>query len=416
MKKRLYFALIACMCVLLLGACSRKKTEENLNAEQQDVVEKEQEDQKDKKKKEKAKREKLIRRAKYADILGMFQYGYTWPDGTLFECPSYDAMSQNRYALTDIDDDGAEELILSYLAGSMADMTEMVLEYDVEEAEVVIQGYFFPGTTYYENGFVVNPYSHNHGLGEMWPYSLHEYDKKTDSYEQIAGVDSWNQELFETDYDDKPFPEDIDEDDNGVVYYVYDEVEDDTIEMDDEAYNEWIAQYLDADEIEVEYFPIEYDYFMEFTTDYIQYMTKQFEEEYGTEDDDVGILYMRNEMDGEEMQEYISETYDMTFRTDEYGEHAVADIDGTEVFFVTEMSGGSVSYLNEQVENLAILGIYPGMAIDDAEERLEKAGFYPAYEETFITGDNVGNYAVSLEDEQGEVVAVHIWPYCSFAG
>ncbi len=416
MKKRWFCILIVGICILLLCACGEKKSENNTDDEKVDVVDTEQDDQKEKKKKEKAKREKLIRRAKYADVLGMFQFGFTWPDGTPFEYLSYDAMSQNRYAICDIDGDGVEELIISYLAGSMADMTEMVLEYDVDAEEVVMQGHFFPGASYYENGYVVNPYSHNHGLGEMWPFSLHQYDKTSDSYERIAGIDSWNQDLFEMDYDDNPFPSDIDEDGNGVIYYVYHPVSDDTEEMDDEAYNAWIDQYLDADVIEIEYLPIEYDYFMEFTTDYIQYMTKQFEEQYGAEEGDVAIQYMRGEMDEEEMETYISETYDITFQADEYGEGVVASVDGTEVFFITEMSGGSVSYLNQKVDDLTILGIYPGMDMDEAEERLETAGFYWVYDEMYVTGDNGGNYAVSIKEEQGEILAIHFWPYCSYAG
>lgn len=142
--------------------------------------------------------------------------------GTL---PGFEALVGNqfstvyRYAITDIDGDGFEELLLMQDTGVMASMDYLVL--DGRDGQLRAELEAFPSLTFYENGYVRADASHNQGLaGDFWPYALYRYDAESDRYQQVAVADAWDGSLHAQDYAGNPFPKAADVSGAGIVYYV----------------------------------------------------------------------------------------------------------------------------------------------------------------------------------------------------
>lgn len=170
-------------------------------------------------------------------------------DDTLFE------MAENQFAVFDIDSDGEKELLLTYTTTDMAGMMELIYDYDEEAGEVREEFWEFPALTFYENGVIEAGWSHNQGLaGDFWPYTLYQYDPGMDSYLPKGMVDAWDRSLSEVNYEGRAFPEEIDQDGDGVVYYIMKngEAYNTDAPVDGAQYQEWRDAYLNgAKEIEV---------------------------------------------------------------------------------------------------------------------------------------------------------------------
>ena len=142
--------------------------------------------------------------------------------GTL---PGFEALvgdetsTEYRYAITDIDGDGFEELLLMQDTGVMASMDYLVL--DGRDGQLRAELEVFPSLTFYENGYVRADASHNQGLaGDFWPYALYRYDAESDRYQKVAMADAWDGAIHPQDYAGNPFPKDADVSGAGIVYYV----------------------------------------------------------------------------------------------------------------------------------------------------------------------------------------------------
>ncbi|MCD7908541.1 MAG: RNA polymerase sigma factor, partial [Clostridium sp.] len=144
-----------------------------------------------------------------------------YPDGTDCMYSSNRSISENRFAVCDIDQDGADELILSFTTSSMAGMTETIYKFDPASGTVKPELREFPALTYYDNGIIKAGFSHNHTLSEDFqPYSLYRYDEKNDRYEQIASVEGWQLSNSDVNYDGQPYPAEADPDQEGIVFYI----------------------------------------------------------------------------------------------------------------------------------------------------------------------------------------------------
>lgn len=181
------------------------------------------------------------------------------PDGTA--CP-YDGtaeLSANSFAIQDVDGDGCEELLIVYTTAPMAGQTQHVYGYDKDAQQLHLELAEFPTLTFYQTGVVKADWSHNQGLaGAFWPYSLYRYDLETDGYAQIAMVDAWDKSFAAADAQGNPFPDDVDAEGAGLVYYV---MENGVYETDTPisaaAYNAWYAGILgQASVLEVAYTPL----------------------------------------------------------------------------------------------------------------------------------------------------------------
>ena len=130
-------------------------------------------------------------------------------------------MESNHFVAADVTGDGKEELVLLFTDTYTAGQKGFVVSYDERSGtcSVIFTGY--PMFSFYKDGYLRAYASHNHGVaGEvLWPYTLYQYDISSNSYREIAAVDAWSREIAET-YQGKAFPEEVDQEGAGVVYFV----------------------------------------------------------------------------------------------------------------------------------------------------------------------------------------------------
>lgn len=153
------------------------------------------------------------------------------------------------FALYDVDRDGEEELIVRNTGGSMADMWTRIYGYDEAAKTAYVELEEFSGLYYYDNGVIEAAWSHNQGMAgdSLWPYNVYRYNGDAGTYQRIAAVDGWDKSLSDV-WGGTSFPDDVDVDGDGFVYYViteeggyapdYGEV------MDNADYDAWREMYL----------------------------------------------------------------------------------------------------------------------------------------------------------------------------
>ena len=165
-------------------------------------------------------------------------------------------MAQNKFAILDIDGDGNAELVLSYTTTYNAGMAVMIYDYDSTTGMVREQFCQYPSVTYYDNGIIMAKASHNHGMGgDFWPYTLYRYNPETDIYDQIASVDAWDKSFSQQDSQGNIFPDSIDQDGDGLVYYILPYAQSEDVQpVDNTQYDEWCQSYIgDAGVVQIPY-------------------------------------------------------------------------------------------------------------------------------------------------------------------
>lgn len=216
MKKLVLFALTAALA-LSLAACGGEKAPETTPTPEPAPVPTETARPEDP-----AETEDPALRAKrlaaYQFALQQFAFEHVWPDGTemLFD-EGVGFIEENVFAITDLDRDGEDELLIRFTTSGMAGMAEFVYGYDAETDSIYEELCVFPNATYYDNGIVDNPASHNQGYAGdvLWPYTAYVYDAEQDIYVFAASVDAWSRE-----YHPEGYPTEADPDNTGAVYYV----------------------------------------------------------------------------------------------------------------------------------------------------------------------------------------------------
>lgn len=198
------------------------------------------------------------RKAAFISALEGICRDQVFPDGSEF---CYDASTNgegNQFAIYDIDFDGKDELIIQHTTTYTAGMVEVIYDYDSKTKLLKEELISFPALTYYNNGIISEDWSHNQGLaglGDFWPYTLYQYEQESDTYIEIASVDAWNKEQANEDYEGNPFPDELDIDGDGFIYFVTAEgiYAQDTV-VDGEEYNRWRNSLLgNAKKVEVPY-------------------------------------------------------------------------------------------------------------------------------------------------------------------
>ncbi len=148
-------------------------------------------------------------------------------------------IEDNLFAVGDFDGDGETELLISYTTCSTAGMFSMMYRYNGDTGLVEREFLEAPTLTIFD-GYILADLLHNHSLGpeaDVWPYTLYVYNAAADSYDVAAEVSAWQRSFYETDWEGNPFPEDVDQDGDGVVYLLS---RDDRREIiDGPAYEAW---------------------------------------------------------------------------------------------------------------------------------------------------------------------------------
>lgn len=373
----------------------------------------------------------------YGGILSQITAGWQLPDGPL-DTSSLEAgfgkMSDNHFAVTDIDGDGREELIVRYSNASTAGMFEMIYDYNPAGGGLKCEFSSYPALTYYNNGIIKAEASHNQGWGDFWPYTLYRYDSKSDSYVEIGSVESWDKAHSEIWYDGQPFPDELDTDGDGTLFQIQKEGEESTFEYKDFKYNradvdEWLGAYLagapeDAKELTIDYQPLESESYADFVPAYLRLLAEDANSTRTDTHADLGLLILRDDEEHylNAAKKLLAEKYGVTMEQPEenFEEYTVGFLDGEERFSFTMLDSGDLCYMGEKVEDVTIFGIYPGISVDGAWEKLKSYGFYASpygeIENCLITGEGFGNVEIWFDAEDGRVTTVTVRPFCAFAG
>ena len=155
----------------------------------------------------------------------------------------------NSFAVSDVDGDGQEELVLLQSCEIYAGYRGYVLAYDPVSGAVKIALSGFPDMTFYDTGAVAAGWSHNQTRSpSLTPYTLYVHDAPTDTYRNIGSVDAWERRFSDNHPDDLSFPEELDTSGTGFLYYITDgQTSERTGPVDASVYESWRDQYLDAD-------------------------------------------------------------------------------------------------------------------------------------------------------------------------
>ncbi|MDE6319559.1 MAG: hypothetical protein K2M22_07620 [Lachnospiraceae bacterium] len=363
-----------------------------------------------------------------SQIIGVRQL----PDGEL-DTSSLDAgfgeMRDNHFAVTDIDGDGREELIVCYANAIMAGMMEIIYDYDPVLGKLKREFTQFPALTYYDNGIIKAEASHNHSRGEFWPITLFRYEPKRDSYEQIGYACAWDKAISDS-YEGQPFPDELDVDGDGTIYCIQTDtsVKDafewyEDYKYDQADFEEWYNGLMKgAEEISIEYQPMEYESFAAFTPAYLKLLADEAGKERLDTDSDLGLLILNEDYYLDAAKTLLSEKYNVELDQPEpdFEEYTVGTISGREIFTFTALDSGDLSYSGEKVGDVTIFGIYPGISENGAWEKLKAYGFYASpygeVENCLITGEGFGNVSIWFSAEDGIVTDITVRPFCAFAG
>ena len=139
----------------------------------------------------------------------------------IVESGDFASYESDTFAIADIDLDGVSELIFNREAASMAGMVQLVYRYDIETDEVV--PYFQSGVfdRFYDTGLIVNDSYHSQGLAgdAVWPFTVSILDNG--ELVDVSSIDGWDKSLGSADYQGNAFPDEVDINGDGYIYYIY---------------------------------------------------------------------------------------------------------------------------------------------------------------------------------------------------
>lgn len=366
----------------------------------------------------------------YGGILSQIIAAWQLPDGELDTSALETGggeMEKNYFAVTDIDGDGREELIVNYVNAIMAGMMVVIYDYDPVLGELKRELTEFPALTFYDNGVIKAEASHNHTQGEFWPFVLYQYEPGSDSYVEIGGVTAWDKEIAAVSYEGQPFPDELDADGDGTVFAIWGGAESSggsaEYKYDQADYEEWIQSAIGgAKELSIEYLPMKYESFADFVPSYLKLLADEAGKGRTDTASDLGLLILNEEHFLDAAKELLAEEYGVKLEQPEpdFEEWTVGLKDKDEVFSFEALNAGHIGYEGEKVEDVTIFGIYPGISVDAAWEKLKAYGFYASsygeVENCLITGEGFGNVSIWFSAEDDKVTQITAGPYCAFAG
>ena len=152
-------------------------------------------------------------------------------------------LSQNKFAVTDIDEDGYQELLISYTTTYYGGNTLLIYDYSEDTGELREELREFPGVSFLGGGMAKADMSHNHSSSlTVWPYSVYAYDFTGDRYLPKYQISGWEKDL-----EPEGFPEDVDADGDGLIYIISDANDQNlTLYEDTREYERW-ARHMSLD-------------------------------------------------------------------------------------------------------------------------------------------------------------------------
>ena len=364
----------------------------------------------------------------YGGILSQVIAAWRLPDGELVTGTAGDTsgsieMEKNCFAVADVDQDGREELLVRWTTTITAGEFEAVYDYNPVSGEVKKEFSAYPALTYYDNGMIKAEWSHNQAPpASFWPFTLYQYDPENGIYVEIGSVRAWDDGVEGWD-----FPDELDVDGDGTIY---------EIEKAGEAYSEYkgfrfnqadVEEWLDgfmegAEEIPLVYQPMEYKSFADFTPTYLKMLAEEAGKGRTDTAADLGLLILKEDHFLDVAQTLLSEKYGVkTEQPDpDFEEWTVGSKDGKELFSFEALNAGHIGYREEKLEDVTIFGIYTGISVDGAWEKLQAYGFYaspyPEVENCLVTGEGFGNISIWFSAEDNVVTDITVGPYCAFSG
>lgn len=173
---------------------------------------------------------------RYCQILRDILHQQVFPNGVELGYDGSD-LSQNKFAVMDIDEDGYQELLIVYTTTYYGGNTLLVYDYTEDTGELREELRAFPGVSFLGGGMAKANMSHNHSDSfDVWPCSVYVYDFTGDRYLPAYQISGWEKEL-------KPdgFPEEVDADGDGLIYIISDANDQSlTLYEDTREYERWV--------------------------------------------------------------------------------------------------------------------------------------------------------------------------------
>ena len=193
-------------------------------------------------------------RSAYHSVLYDIYFNHLFPDEKSYGFLADADISENEFAICDVDQDGSQELLITYTTTDEAGKTEFIYDF-VSALDTVREEFLeYPLLTFYDNGYIEAGWSQRQGLSgaDFQPYTLYQYDSGSDTYVAAAQVDAWERSVSETDEEGNGFPEEIDAGGAGIVYYITPDGEEPGEPVDQAEYEAWTASWRgEAREMEI---------------------------------------------------------------------------------------------------------------------------------------------------------------------
>ena len=190
----------------------------------------------------------------YHSVLYDIYFNHLFPDEKSYGFLADADISENEFAICDVDQDGSQELLITYTTTDEAGKTEFIYDF-VSALDTVREEFLeYPLLTFYDNGYIEAGWSQSQGLSgaDFQPYTLYQYDSGSDTYVAAAQVDAWERSVSETDEEGNGFPEEIDAGGAGIVYYITPDGEEPGEPVDQAEYEAWTASWRgEAREMEI---------------------------------------------------------------------------------------------------------------------------------------------------------------------
>ena len=130
-------------------------------------------------------------------------------------------MSDNRFAICDIDNDGENELIIQYITDEESKKKEYIYKFNHVTQDIELTFCDYPSITYFDNGLLTvdTAYLERPDDDYRWMYNL--YQATADYCQSIATVNAWYKDITPVNCAGDEYPDENDCENAGVVYLIF---------------------------------------------------------------------------------------------------------------------------------------------------------------------------------------------------